>query len=92
MKILQNPDQLRMLRRALNEEIHGSIQYAKELQNTPEWKKIKVTEQKLRDRVCTYTLLLLESKHFDLNSHNFRMITSQKKKPDCLHGMCASIW
>jgi len=51
MKILQNPNQLRMLRRALKEEIYGSLQYAKELQNTPEWMKIKATEQKLSDQV-----------------------------------------
>jgi len=54
LKLLKNPSEMDKVRRALKEEIHGSMQYVKELQNTPEWKKIKATEQKLSDQVYIY--------------------------------------
>jgi len=63
LKLLKNPNEMRKVRRALKEEIHGSMQYAKDLQNAPEWKRIKETEQKMIDQVHIY-FTAARCKHF----------------------------
>jgi len=50
-KLLNNPKQFRKLHNALKAEIHGIMEHSKDIQNDPVWKKIKATEEKLRDQV-----------------------------------------
>jgi len=51
LKLLHNPKQFRKLHNALKDELHGVMEHAKDIQNDSEWKKIKATEEKLRDEV-----------------------------------------
>jgi len=51
IKLLNNQKQFRKLHIALKAEIHGIMAHTKDIQNDPVWKKIKDTEEKLRDQV-----------------------------------------